>query len=110
MDEISYELKGAGIETRQISGSRGDRRRVRGFPISPEISEIIVGLGSAGAFTAFYKIICKLLEKNKSREFHFVRGNTEIHINGHNILDEKELLKIIAAEFEHEQYNEEKFL
>ena len=53
---------------------------------------VIVVLGSAGVFTAAYKVICKWLERNKAREVTIVRDQKRITIRGHSVPDEKSLL------------------
>ena len=60
--------------------------------------DIIVALGSAGAFTALYQVICKYLEKNKDREITIEREGTKICIKGHSVPEEKEFLKTFAIE------------
>jgi len=88
-NEIRQGINLAGLDL----NPRGVRIRI---PISP--NEIVVALGSAGAFTALYKIICKVLEKDKDREIRIEREGVSIQIRGHSIPNEKELLKQLAPE------------
>ena len=56
------------------------------------IINMVVALGSAGAFTAVYKIICKWFDRNKNRKL--IIGTPDIHITieGHSIPEQRELL------------------
>jgi hypothetical protein len=56
------------------------------------IIDMIVALGSAGAFTAVYRIICKWLDRNKNRKLIIKTRNAHVAIVGHSIPDERELL------------------
>ena len=64
----------------------------------PGAAEIIVALGSAGAFTALYQIISKLLERHKDREIKIERAGCSISLKAHGFTEEKELLKLLAPE------------
>lgn len=88
-DELAQGIKDAGLD----STPRGVRLRM---PLST--SEIIVTLSSAGAFTALYNLIVKLLEKNKERELKIEREGFTVHLKAHSLLEEKELLQQLAPE------------
>jgi len=64
----------------------------------PHVGEIIVAIGSAGAFQALYQVICKVLEKNKDREIIVVRKDKQITIKGHSLPEEKDIIRQIAPE------------
>lgn len=66
-------------------------------PMLP-LNDLLVTLGSAGAFTALYQIISMILQRHKERELTFERGETKITIKGHNLPEERELLKQLFPE------------
>jgi hypothetical protein len=80
-------LRSAHIETHMTPRMRG---------VSP--IEVIVTLGSAGAFTAVYKVISKLLDRNKDREVTMKRGEMEVCVKGYNLPETNELLDRLAPE------------
>lgn len=88
---LAVELANA-MKTAGLNISRGPRRR--GEPVM----DIILTLGSAGAFTALYQIICKLFEKNKDRKLVIKYKGGEIEITGHSLPEELSLLQKIAPE------------
>ncbi len=69
--------------------------RMRNIPLQ----EIIVGLGSAGAFTALFQLISNLLLKNKDRELIIISKGTTLTLKGHSLPEEKELLERLLPEF-----------
>ena len=85
--EATQALQDAGLEVHELPRMRG---------VSP--MDVIVALGSAGAFTALYQVICKLIEKNKDRAVTIERGKTKISINGYSLPEMKELLEQLAPE------------
>lgn len=87
--EAAQAIKEAGIEIQP------ETPRVRGIPAA---IEIVVALGSAGAFTALYKVICRLLEKNKYREVTIEGKRMKICLKGHSLPEERELLEKLAPE------------
>lgn len=88
MKELMDALKLKDLEFKQPVGLRNDLA----------ISEIIVALTSAGAFTAIYQIIASILKKNEKRKIMVKTPKTTISIEGHSISDEESLLKILAPE------------
>jgi len=60
--------------------------------------DIVVALGSAGAFTALYQIICKLMEKDKDRELTIESDKKKVTLKGFKLPEAKELLKMLAPE------------
>jgi len=68
----------------------------RGIPAN--LSQILVSLGSAGAFTALYQVISKFLEKNKDRELTIERKGIKVVIKGHGLPEEYILLEMLAPE------------
>ncbi|MBU1165207.1 hypothetical protein KKA15_06655 [Patescibacteria group bacterium] len=62
----------------------------RGF-IPP--MEIIVTLGSAGAFSALYKIICDLLKRHNSKVIILEMNDTKVTLVAHSLKEEKEILE-----------------
>lgn len=78
-----------------------DRVGVRGG-FAPPLSEIIISLGSAGVFTSLYKIICRYIEAGTKRKVTIRINDIEIIIDGHNILQEEELLKILKPYFKND--------
>ncbi len=97
-EDVSNSLRKSGIEIRRSGHSDKRGAHVRGLTFP---SEIIVALGSAGAFTAFYKVIRKLLEANKDRGVEFIRKGIKVSIKGHSLPEEKELLETLVPEFIH---------
>jgi hypothetical protein len=85
--EATQAIKDAGIE---ICHPRPERV---GVPL-----EIIVALGSAGAFSGLYQIIGKLLEKNKGWEVTIESERGKITIKGPTLPEVKELLEQLAPE------------
>jgi hypothetical protein len=61
-------------------------------------TEVIIGLGSAGVFTALYQTISSYLTRNQNRELTLEKGNIKITIKGHSLPEETELLKKLAPE------------
>ena len=73
-------------------------RRNRGS-ISPEAIQVIIALGSAGAFTALYQVIGTLLERNKGWEIQIENKNEKkVTIKGPTLVGVKELLQHLAPE------------
>lgn len=66
--------------------------------IMPGVSEVVLALGSAGAFTAFYNIVSTLLSTNKNREITIKYNGSSISIKGHSVPEEQELLEQIAPQ------------
>ena len=83
-EQLLREIEEIGLSPRQVDN------------IVPGAVEIIVTLGSAGAFTALYKVLSKLLNTNKSRQITIQHKESSISITGHSIMEEKELIKLIA--------------
>ncbi len=83
-----------------IQALQDARIEVRKSPRMRSVSpmDIIVALGSAGAFTALYQVIYKLLEKNKDRAVTIERGKTKISLKGYSLPEMKELLEQLAPE------------
>jgi hypothetical protein len=69
--------------------------RFRDIPAS---LDILVALGSAGAFTALYQVIASLLAKNKDRELTIERKGLKLTLKGHSLPEEKALLLQLAPE------------
>jgi hypothetical protein len=64
----------------------------------PGALEIVVALGSAGAFTTFYNVLSKLLNANKNREITIQFNGFSLSIKGHSVPEEEALLKQIAPQ------------
>jgi hypothetical protein len=77
----------------------------RGLPVP---FEVVVAVGSAGAFTALYQVICKVLEKDKDRELTLEYGKKKIIIKGHSIRKGKEILNNLFPEFIETKSNSKK--
>ncbi len=98
-EEFYDMLKVAGVKVNRSNDLIfGKNVRVRGPSFPPEM---MVALTSAGAFTTFYQVICKLLEKNKYREITIQRKGTRVSIKGHTLPEERELLEKLVPEFMH---------
>jgi len=80
--ELAETMKRAGLNV-----SQGPRKR--GEPVS----DIVVMLGSTGAFTVLYKIMFKFLEKDKDRKIVLKYKDGEIEIVGHSMPEELELIQ-----------------
>lgn len=93
--EIEKEAKEIGLNP-----TRPVRMRTGSLPI-----EIIVALGSAGAFTALFQLISNLLSKNKDRELTITIPSEEktLTLKGHSLPEEKELIKRLAPMFAEEK-------
>ena len=87
--EATQAIRAAGIEV------RAQTRRTRGVP---PLTDIIVALGSASAFTALCKVLCKLLEKHKDKEITIERNKTKIHLRGYCLPEVQELLQELTPE------------
>lgn len=87
--EATQAFKEAGIETRT------PRRRGGPLPL-----DIIIALGSAGAFSTVYQIFAKLLDKDKGRAVTIETKNTKISVTGFSLSQVKEFLEHLAEQFE----------
>ncbi len=65
---------------------------------TPPIMDIIVTLGSAGVFTALYRVLLKLIEKYKDAEIKIERDKTKATIKGYNPKQAKAMLDSIFLE------------
>jgi hypothetical protein len=74
--------------------------RTRSLPIP---AEIVVAIGSAGAFTALYQVINKFLERNKDRELRLESQGRALTIKAHSLPEEQALLKQLAPELVEQQ-------
>jgi hypothetical protein len=54
------------------------------------LTDVVVVLRSAGAFTALYKVITAFIDRNKGRSVSLSVGNKKITITGHNMPEELE--------------------
>ena len=96
VQDFTQMLEEAGIESYQQSISTSSGIRPRGAIVP---TEIIVALGSAGVFTAFCQLICKIIEKNLDKEITIERGDVKVIIKGHSLSEEKSFLSQIAKDF-----------
>ena len=64
-----------------------------GTPPTEIMVAFLGGSALSAAFTAFYQIICKYLERHASREVVLERGDAKITVKGHSIPDERSLIK-----------------
>lgn len=85
--EAMKAFQDAQIEVQKPPGMRG----------APTM-DIIIALGSAGAFTALYQVINKLLDKNKGRTVKIERGKTKVSLTGYSLPEVKELMEQLAPE------------
>ena len=60
--------------------------------VFPAVKDMLVILGSVGAFSALWKIICTYLERNKNRELTIEREGRKVGIKGHNLPEEESLM------------------
>jgi hypothetical protein len=63
--------------------------RVRG------VADILLAIGSAGAFTAVYQIIASVLKKDAERELTLKLGEVVLTVKGHNLPEEQKLLSLL---------------
>lgn len=73
--------------------------RLRAGPLPVEV---IVALGSAGAFTALFQLVSSFLSKNKDRELTISipsEGKT-LTMKGHSLSEEKDMLRLLASTFD----------
>lgn len=68
-------------------------------PLPDVIDYVIVSLGVAG-ITAFYKFLCKYLERHQHRSISLSVENRVMKITGHSQKEELEILEKIASEKE----------
>lgn len=61
-------------------------------------TEIVVVLGSAGAFTALYQVLGKFLDRHKDREVVIERNGVKISLKAHSPGDAKAILAQILPE------------
>jgi|GEM_PF-3491669 len=64
----------------------------------PGVVEIAVALGSAGAFTAFYKLVANFLARHKDRVIKIERNGYSVSLKGHCLAEEKELLHLLMPD------------
>jgi hypothetical protein len=62
------------------------------------ITDIIVVLTSASSFTAFYKILCKYLDRNRDKEVTFDNKGTKVTIKGHSLPEERFIISTILPD------------
>jgi hypothetical protein len=68
-------------------------------------TDVVVALGSAGIFTAIYKVITTFIDRNKSRSVSLSVGNKKITITGHNMPEEVLVLNAILPELVNSHHN-----
>jgi len=64
----------------------------------PQGLEFLVAIGSAGAFSAFYQITTKVLERHKDREIRIETSGNSVSLKGHSLAEEQMLLRELAPE------------
>jgi hypothetical protein len=72
------------------------RSEARGVGLNT-ISSMLVALGSAGAFTALYRVIASYIGRNKERELVLEINGNKLSVKGHSLPEEKELLTLFAG-------------
>jgi hypothetical protein len=92
MDELRAAVEHAGL-------SVASPARMRGAALP---SEIIIALGSAGVFSAFFQVLSTVLTRNKTRLLKITRGTCSLTISGHTLPEELELLSQLVPEFRQE--------
>lgn len=70
------------------------------------INEIIVALGSAGAFSVLYQIVNSYLRRSDDREVTFEKDDMKITIKGHSLPEEKVLFRQLFGNQESEPAKE----
>lgn len=99
-DELSAELR---TELLLETMKSKEIRIISETPIDRNVPipfEVIIALGSAGAFTALYQIICKVIGKNEAREVVIEKDGVKISIKGHSLPEQKELLDKLLPQLE----------
>jgi hypothetical protein len=82
-------------ELRGLAPTRPARMRTVPLPL-----EVIVALGSAGVFTAIFQTLSSVLLRNKDRELTVTipSQGKAITLKGHDLHEEKELLRLLALD------------
>ncbi|SRR5258708_9078624 len=62
------------------------------------IKDIIIALGSAGAFSTVYQVVSMYLTRSKDRELTLERKDIKITIKGHRLPEERELAQLLLDE------------
>lgn len=79
---------------------------VEACPELAGFSNLLVILGSTGAFTAAYHIICKYMERHKDKELTLRSGDVIITIKGHSLPEERNLIRdLFPEEFKESRTN-----
>ena len=60
--------------------------------------DVWIAMGSVGAFTALYKVICKYLERNNENELTIMNGDVKITIKAHSLPEESALIRKLFPE------------
>jgi hypothetical protein len=60
--------------------------------------EVLLALGSAGAFTVFYQTIAAYLKRDEGRELTLEKGDVRITLKGRNLPEELALIRKLAPE------------
>jgi hypothetical protein len=88
IEALREALSGAGVAAQPLARMR----TLGGF------AEFLTFLGSAGAFTALYQIIGRVLTRYKDRELTIARDGLSVSLKGHGLAEEKDLLRQLAPE------------
>ncbi len=93
IEVIGKEIKGSPevIEI-PVTGSIMAGEPIPGFTLE-QANSLLVALGSAGAFTTFYKILVKVMERNKDKEITLERKGIKFIIKGHSLPEEKAFIQ-----------------
>ena len=92
----------------ELKFALGDKGRVfipwtvasRGGVSVSTFNQVLVALGSAGAFSAIYQLVSSFLNRNKDREVTLERQGVRIVLKGHSFLEEQELVRLLFASHE----------
>jgi hypothetical protein len=101
--EAAQALKAAGVEI-ESPEQPGGPLRTRGAVAA---SDLIVALGSGGAFTALYQVLSALIARHHEREIQIERGGVKVSLKGHSLAEEKDLLARLFPEFASEKDEDE---
>ena len=72
--------------------------RTREANVIAQVHQILVALGSAGAFTAVYRVITAYLSRHKDREVTLECGDRRIVMKGHSYAEEAEIARLLLPD------------
>ena len=93
------------VETRTSTQIRRGVRNRTARNSWVDAGNLIIGLGSAGAFSALYQVLCKYIDKDKTRSITIETKSVKLTLTGHSRAEEKAMLELLFPELRRKQRN-----